>query len=223
MLRKVLRVIIQIIFHLLARIEATGMENIPTQGAAILATNHLGRLDAALVFIQLDRQDVTGLVAEKYEKRIFFRWLISIVGGIWIDRQAADLGALRKALAHLRQGGMLGIAPEGTRSTTGAMMLAKPGIAYLVDKAKAPVIPIAITGTEKIWRELARLRRPRITIHFGEPLILPPIDHHNRNESMQRNTDEIVCQIAAMLPPAYRGVYADHPRLKELLAFGSSR
>ncbi len=66
-------------------------------------------------------------------------------------------------------------------------------------------------------RQLLRLRRPRITIRYGEPFWLESIDRANREACLQRNTDEIMCRIAAMLPPQYRGAYADHPRLMELL------
>ena len=115
---------------------------------------------------------------------------------------------------------MLGIAPEGTRSHIGGLIRAKTAAAYLADKAGVPVIPVAISGTERaVWRALCLLR-PRITIQFGEPLNLPPIGREEREATLQSNTDEIMCRIAAMLPEKYRGVYAGHPRLKERQASG---
>ena len=212
----VLRSVVQFLFAVLARVEVEGLENVPQQGGGILAANHLGRLDSPLVLIVVRRDNLTGLVAEKYQNKPFFRWLVNQVGGIWINRQQADFRALREAREYLQNGGMLGIAPEGTRSTTGALMPAKTGVAYLADKADVPIIPVGITGTEKTFHELYRLRRPHLKVRFGRPFKLPPLRRDDRSGSLKQNTDEIMCQIAILLPPAYRGVYAGHPRLQEL-------
>lgn len=220
-LRAILRSIIRFLFALLSHIKAEGLENLPASGAAIMAANHLGRMDSPLVFILVEREDATGLVAKKYQKNLFFRWLVDAVGGIWINREETDFQALRTANDYLSRGGMLGIAPEGTRSHTGALMYAKTGVAFLAHKAKVPIIPVAITGTEKFFSELACLRRPHLSIRFGHPFSLPPLESEDRSGSLQHNTDEIMCQIAALLPPDYRGVYADHPRIMKLLATDS--
>jgi len=216
-LRAVFRSIIRFLFALLTHTEVDGRENIPKQGGAILAANHQGLIDSPLIFIMLDRNDVTGLVADKYKKKPFFPWLVSIVDGIWINREEADVHAMRAARDFLRNGGLLGIAPEGTRSHTGGLIPAKTGVAYLADKADVPIIPIAIAGTEKLFDELFHLRRPQLMIRFGEAFRLPPLERSERNAGLQRNTDEIMCRIAAMLPVEYRGIYANHPRLLELL------
>jgi 1-acyl-sn-glycerol-3-phosphate acyltransferase len=219
MRRRTLRKILRFLYNVFFRVEALGLENIPPEGTGcILAVNHLSRLDPPLVFIQLDRQDVSGLVADKYMHNPFIIPLIETVNGIWVNREEADFRALREARNYLRSGGVLGIAPEGTRSDTQALIPAKTGVAYLADKAEVAVMPTAIYGTENAVLEVLRLRRPRMTIHFDKPFMLPPIDRSQRDEILQRNTDEIMCRIAALLPPAYRGAYADHPRLKELLS-----
>jgi len=218
MRRNWLRLVLRLLFRWLCRVEVIGLENVPRQGGAILAVNHLSRLDPPLVYAVLDRDDATALVAEKYQRYPWFRWVINLVKGIWIHRGEADLSALREARQYLQGGGLLGVAPEGTRSRTGALMAAKTGVAYLADKAGVPVIPVAISGTEKAIAQLLCLRRPHLRIQFGRPLFLPPIEREHREAALRRNTDEIMCAIAAMLPPQYRGVYADHPRLQELLA-----
>lgn len=205
------------LFKLLSHVHVQGLENIPKRGGAILASNHLGRLDAPLGFCLLERQDSTSLVADKYKNRPFFRWIVDTTGGIWINREDADLQAMRAARDLLRQGGLLGIAPEGTRSKNGKLGPAKTGVAYLADKVDVPIIPIAIYGTEKALKELLRLKRPHLYVSFGEPFFLQPLDRKEREAGMQRNTDEIMCRIAAMLPGEYRGEYENHPRLIELL------
>jgi 1-acyl-sn-glycerol-3-phosphate acyltransferase len=217
MLRRVLRSIVRFLFWLLTRLEVQGLDNIPVQGPAILATNHLGRLDSPLVFSVLERADATSLVADTYKKSIVFGWMVNAVHGIWINRDQADLRALRAATEYLKKGGLLGIAPEGTRSQNGSLMPAKTGVAYLADKMKVVIIPVAITGTEKVFHDLYRFHRSHILIKFGQPFYLPPLERGERALGLQQNTDEIMCRIAAMLPASYRGVYADHSRLKELV------
>jgi 1-acyl-sn-glycerol-3-phosphate acyltransferase len=217
MIRQFLHAVANLLFKLLARVEVVGLENLPSQGGCIVASNHLSRIDPPLVFALGERQDMTALVADKYKRNLFIRPLIVGVGGIWINREEADVHALREARQFLRDGGVLGIAPEGTRSRTGALIQAKTGTAYLADKAGVPVVPAAIYGSESAIRQLFHLRRPAIHIEFGKPFMLEPVSRSNRDTDLQRNTDEIMCRIAAMLPERYWGVYAGHARLKELL------
>jgi 1-acyl-sn-glycerol-3-phosphate acyltransferase len=216
MLRSTLRTLVRPLFWLLTRVTACGVEHIPAQGGCILATNHLSRFDIPLIYIQIERDDLSALVAKKYLRYPGIRWLVDQIEGIWIDRQAADIAAVRAARDYVQGGGMLGIAPEGTRSPDHSLLPAKPGVAFLAAKVGAPIVPVAVSGTEKIVPSWRRLQRPRLTVRFGEPFTLPPLDRRAREASLQRNTDEIMCRIAALLPPEYRGTYQDHPRVAEL-------
>lgn len=218
MTRKVLRFVFLFLFKLLTRLEVSGLENIPRSGGCILAVNHLSRLDAPLIYVVVNRLDITGLAADKYKDQPFFRWIVNTVGGIWINREEADFRALRAAIDYIQKGGILGIAPEGTRSTTGGLILAKTGVAYLADRTQAPVIPAAISGTEHAVKQLFSLRKPHLHVQFGKALHFPPLNRQNRTQLLQQNTEELMCQIASLLPPTNQGVYSDHPRLKELLA-----
>lgn len=217
MLRKTIWITARLLLKLFARLEVFGKENIPAEGGCLLAVNHLSRIDPALIFALLDREDATSLVADKYLKHPFFSWIVNAVNGIWINREEADFNALRVARSYLKAGGLLGIAPEGTRSRSGALIHAKTGVAYLANKAGVPVIPAAISGTDEAVKELLRFKRPSITVRFGKPVDIQPLERGDRAALLQRNTDEIMCQIAAMLPAHYHGVYANHPRLQELL------
>jgi len=140
-----------------------------------------------------------------------------------LNRYEADSQALRKARAYLKNGGIFGIAPEGTRSSTGALIPGKIGSAYLADIAQVPVQPVAIYGTEGAGHRILRLVRPRIHISFGELYTFPPVERKDRDAQLQRNTDEIMCRIAAMLPQKYRGVYVDYPRVQELIDSAKSQ
>jgi 1-acyl-sn-glycerol-3-phosphate acyltransferase len=217
MRRSFIRSVVRILLRTLSQLTVIGKENIPPEGACLLTANHLGIVDAPIVFSLLDRADATGLVALKHKDNPILRWLVSQVDGIWIDRDHPDIRALKEARDYLKKGWLVGIAPEGTRSDTHTLIEAKPGVAFLADKMDGPIIPLGIAGTENSLTRMFTFQRPRFTVKVGEPFCLPPLDRKARDESLQRNTDEIMCRIAALLPPAYRGVYADHPRLIEIL------
>ena len=213
-----LRRVFDFLFRVLCRRSVQGREHAPTQGPYVLVTNHLSRLDAPLIYGLVGGAHITGWAAEKYQRHWLFGTITRLGGGIFIRRGEVDRGALQAAVEWLRAGKVFGMSPEGTRSSTGALIRAKTGAAYLINETGAPVVPIAIVGTERALQTLVRLRRPVISVRFGKPLHLPPLGQEDRTAALRRNTDEIMCQIAAMLPPQYRGVYADHPRLKELLS-----
>jgi 1-acyl-sn-glycerol-3-phosphate acyltransferase len=218
-MRSFVRGLIRFIFNRIARFEIRGYENVPPSGAFVLAVNHIGVLDIAMFHYVFDRFDMFIPVGEKWEKNAFVRWLARNLNFLFVDRFNPDLKALRKMIALMDAGNSLVIAPEGTRSKTGALIEGKPGVAYLAARSGFPVLPVAITGTEDkvILANLKRLRKSPVTLTAGKPFTLPPIPRENRDEALQTYTDEIMCQIAALLPERYRGVYAEHPRLKEIM------
>jgi len=218
MKRETLQAICRFLLTRLARVEYSGLEHLPSDGAIIVATNHMSRMDTLYLFINPARPDITALVADKYKKYPIFNWILDVGGVIWLDRSKADFGAFRLAADVLKNGVSLGIAPEGTRSTTGQLIEGKQGTALLALKAGVPIVPVGIAGSEVYFRRLLTLRRPNLRLTFGPPIHLPPLDRNNREESLQKMTDEIMCRIAILLPPQYWGFYHDHPRLKEMLA-----
>lgn len=205
------------VFNSLTVIQVEGLENIPPTGGCILATNHLSRIDTPFIFILVDRPDLSALVADKYKLNPLFALFVQVSDSIWINREIADFQAIRAGLARIRAGGLLGIAPEGTRSRIGELIEAKSGVALLAEKANVPVLPVALYGTEFAMQKIRAFQKPTISAKFGPAFTLPPVDRNNRDEGLARNTEEIMCRIAAMLPEGYRGFYRDHPRLKELL------
>jgi 1-acyl-sn-glycerol-3-phosphate acyltransferase len=218
-MRNFIRWLLRVVINLIARVEIRGYEKIPESGAYVLATNHLGLLDATMFFYALDRWDVFIPTAEKWEENAFLRWLGKYLNFVFIDRFNPDLRAMRKIIRLMERGNILVIAPEGTRSRVGSMIEGKPGVSYLAAKLHRPIVPVGLAGTEDegVIENLKHLRRTRITVTAGEPFTLPPLPVSDRDAILKQDTDEIMCQIAALIPPRYRGVYADHPRLKELL------
>lgn len=220
--RRIFRVVISTVVHALMRIEVVGIEKLEqATGPTIGVCNHLGRFDAALSLGLIRRDDFIIVVAEKYRDSAFYRWAVKTLDLLFLERQEADLGTLKEVLRRLQRGGILMIAPEGTRSTTTeALLPGKPGAAFLAARSGATIIPSAVIGSEDraVKQQLRRFQRPRVRIVVGEPFTLPPMPKTNRDEYFQQCTDEIMAQIAALLPERYRGVYADHPRVAELLA-----
>jgi 1-acyl-sn-glycerol-3-phosphate acyltransferase len=216
---RVLRFLIRILFRLIARFEIRGKENVPLSGGMVLASNHIGILDLLMVYFAIDRLDLFIPVAEKWEKNRWIRWLGKQLNFLFVDRYNPDLKALRKMIALMEEGKCLVIAPEGTRSRVGSLIEGKPGVTYLAARSGFPVVPVAITGTEDkvILGNVKRLRKSNVTLSGGKAFVVPPLPKTDRDEALQKYTDEIMCRIAALLPERYRGVYANHPRLKELL------
>lgn len=209
------------LFALLTVRDVEGLDRLPADGPYILATNHLSIYDPALIYGLIGDERFSGWAAEKWERHLIFGSILKLGQAIFIQRGQVDREALDGALRWLRQGNVFGIAPEGTRSRTGGLIRGKTGVAYLAHESGVPILPLAHAGTEGSIRSLFRLRRQRIRVRFGEPIRLSPPDPSHRTAALRPDTDEVMCQIAAMLPPAYRGVYRDHPRLAELLRVGS--
>jgi 1-acyl-sn-glycerol-3-phosphate acyltransferase len=214
----------RILVWLLKRLTVTeflGVENIPLTGGVLIATNHMSRMDIPVLFLTPNRPDMTALVTTKYLKYPLLRWFIVTAQGIWLDRDTADFSAFRTAMTALNQGMAIGIAPEGTRSKNAQLLEGKPGTALLALRAGVPILPVAISGTEDAVSKMKHFKRPHITAQFGKLIPAPQLDRNNREGQLQQLTDEVMCQIAAMLPEHYHGFYREHPRLKEILAENS--
>ena len=215
---KTIRSIVRFIMNIIADVEVVGLEKLP-QGNVMLAANHLGRLDTAVLIYALERDDLIMAVAEKYKDHPIFGAIGRSVNAIWLNRFEADFAALREILARMQKGGLMVIAPEGTRSKTEMLQEGKMGVAFLASKSGFPVMPIALTGTEDrgVIENLKRFRRSKIKAVAGELFYIEIPKGKGREEAMRTATDEIMCRIAAKLPESYRGFYKDFPRVDELL------
>ena len=194
----------------LCRIDDEQLVRMPERGPLILAVNHINFLEAPIFYTHLHPRPVTGFVkAENLEHPFFGPLLFGLWGGIPIRRGEADMTAFRQALAALEEGQILAVAPEGTRSGDGHLQQGRPGIAFLTLRSGAPVLPMICYGGETFWDNLSHLRRTDFRIVVGQPFHLDADGVKVTRQVRQQMTDEIMYQMAALLPPAYRGVYSD--------------
>lgn len=201
----------------MTRITMTGaLDSIPADGPLILASNHASNLDVPILGSWL--VPAMGRRIHWMGKKELFDWpLIGWVaanGGVHpVDRSKADVDAFRLAVRILADGGALFVFPEGTRSPTGALQEARDGVAALALRSRAPVVPIGISGSYRVWPKGQRFPHPggRVTARIGEPFILgelvPP--ETDRRAAKTVASTILMQRIAALLPPELRGFYAD--------------
>lgn len=160
----VIRFFAKIYYALIFRVEVIGKENVPTEGSAVLCSNHISNFDAFTVAIYLNRLPRFIAKKELFRNRILAKLLFHLEA-FPVDRQAAmDMKAFKTAIKVLNEGELLGIFAEGTRVKEGEAKAAKAGVAMFGLKGNAPVIPIAISGQYKF--------RKKVRIQFGEPITL---------------------------------------------------
>jgi len=219
MLLKFILTLLKVVIPLITRLEVYGDRDKFQGDNQIIVSNHIGILEALLVYYFIDRDDAIVLLAEKHKGHWFTRELARQVDAIFIDRYNADFNATRKVLKRLQDGDVMVIAPEGTRSPDGSLQEGRFGVSYLASKTGVPILPVAVTGTEDrvVKSKLLRLQRVPVVVRIGDQFTLPPIRGGDRRVILQEYTDEIMCQIAALLPPEKRGIYSQNPRVEELL------
>ena len=197
----------RLVLTCVAHLDVQGMEHIPSEGGFIGVINHLSSFDPLLVFAVMPVRPITMFAAREHRSDFIAGWALDRLGAIWIDREEPGREALRIALNELALGTAFGIAPEGTRSKTGALLEGKTGAAYLATRANVPILPVVVWGTEQIKHNLRRLKRTTVQMRMGALIYLPA--GRADAEKLQEYTDMIMRKMASMLPPEYRGVYAD--------------
>jgi 1-acyl-sn-glycerol-3-phosphate acyltransferase len=194
-------------FGVVCRREAAGVENVPAEPPYIIALNHISVFDSPLI-LTVCPHIVRAFAAEKHKSNPFYAPLLSMMGSVWVRRGEVDRRALRGALDVLKRGEVLGVAPEGTRARGPyALQQGKRGAAFLATRADVPIVPIGISGSETIKRDLPRMRRARVRVAVGKPFRLPESGRVG-TEKLDEYTDLIMRRIADLLPEEYRGAYA---------------
>jgi 1-acyl-sn-glycerol-3-phosphate acyltransferase len=187
-----------------------GRQNVPKKGGAILVSNHLNNADPCIIPGALNRRVIT------MAKREMFKWpvislLFRFIGAFPVDREGADLSAIREAQAVVHDAFLLLMFPEGTRSKDRQLHQGFAGTALIAYRTGAPIIPVAITGTEHLkWPGLffRPFVGPRVTVTFGKPFYPPKVERIT-TQAARIATDEIMRHVAELLPEEYRGEYRD--------------
>jgi 1-acyl-sn-glycerol-3-phosphate acyltransferase len=193
----------------LCRIDDAQLAKVPAQGPLIIVTNHVNFFEVPVLYTHLLPRRVVGIAKAETWDNPFKRVLANLWGAIPVRRGEPDTRAIRKALDILAAGGIIAIAPEGTRSGHGRLQRGHAGVVLLALRSGAPILPVVFYGAEHFWRNLARLRRSEFHIVVGEPFILRADDPRVTRPTRRAMIDEIMYQMAALLPPEYRGLYAD--------------
>lgn len=191
----------------LFRVEAQGVEAVPDRGPLILVSNHIHALELPVLRVLLRPRMVRTLAkAESWDRRLL-GWVMDQWHAIPVRRGEADLAALRASLKALKEGGLLGIMPEGTRSGDGRLQRANPGVGLIAQKAACPILPLAFWGVENVGATLRQGRRCAFHLRVGEPFTLAsPLGKLSRDDH-QRSADHIMHRVAALMPERYHGVY----------------
>jgi 1-acyl-sn-glycerol-3-phosphate acyltransferase len=200
------RLILRPLFLLVFRPHVRGRENVPATGPFIIASNHLSFIDSMAIPLMAPRRVGYLAKAEYFTghgiKGWFTRTLFTALGALPVERQdhRAAQEALDTAMTLLKAGGGFGVYPEGTRSRDGKLARGKTGVAWLALTADCPVVPVGITGTDRIQPIGARYWRPhRFSVTFGEPLTFP--EHRGqagKGKARREVTDRIMNAIAAL-------------------------
>ncbi len=209
--RPIIKFLLRSIFHLLSPITIEGKENIPYGKPYIVAMNHVSLFDPPFITsFWPEMLEVIG--AQTVFEKPGQRELLKSYGVIPVHRGNYDRALLDKLFSAISSGRPLLIAPEGGRSHETAMRRAKPGVAYIFEKAKVPIIPVGIIGTTKDYWNRAKLgKRPPLRLRIGTPFKLPPSisKGKDRHASRQHNADLVMSHLARLLPEEYRGFYAE--------------
>ncbi len=208
--RPFLKALFRGIFRVLARVTIIGEENIPYGKPYLVAINHVSIFDPPLVAAFWPEElEIIGAID------VFSRpgqaQLLKLYGVLPVHRGDYDRPLLTTIISMIKSGRPLMIAPEGGRSHRPGLQRAKPGIAYIVEKTDAPVLPVGLVGTtEDFWQRASHGEKPPLEMRIGKPITLPPITTRGSEKHLARqsNADLVMSYLAGLLPEEYRGVYA---------------
>jgi 1-acyl-sn-glycerol-3-phosphate acyltransferase len=194
---------------IICRIDDAELKQVPLHGPLILAVNHINSLEVPLLFAHLQPRRMIGLAKIETWNNRFMGWLFDLWEAIPIRRGEADLEALRHCLGALSAGDILGVAPEGTRSYNGKLIYGQPGIILIALHSGAPILPVVHWGGEDFSKNIKRLKRTDFHIRVGKPFTLDANGEKVDSKVRQAMVDEIMCQLAFLMPEEYRGQYAN--------------
>lgn len=214
--RHVLRTVVPI----LTSIKVEGQQHVPRTGSCLIVSNHISIADPPILLGFIPRQAHFMTKAEAFEQWPL-SWILPPGEPIKVHRGKADRQALRQAETYLKNGEAVVIYAEGTRSRSGEAQEARAGVVFLAQRTGAPIVPVGIAGSERIFsKRFPWYRRAVVRLTFGPPFHideLGPMTRHNRDEIAHR----VMERVAALVPPAYRGIYESRSAEDRLRAAAS--
>jgi 1-acyl-sn-glycerol-3-phosphate acyltransferase len=207
---------LNLVFRLLCRIDDAGLRRIPLRGPAVLIANHTSNLEAPLLYVRLRPRATIGLAKAELWRISITRMIMQAWSAIPLHRGRLDRAALARSARVLERGDFLCLAPEGRRSRSGELERGKAGAVWFAAERGVPIYPIAQWGVRTVMAELARGHRPRITIRVGRPFRVAAGVH---GDDLQAATDEMMLQLAQLLPETLRGYYRGLPLTTRYLEF----
>ncbi len=199
----------RVALSLSCRIEAPDLAKIPPSGPVILAINHINSLEVPVLVARLFPRRLIGLAKIETWDNPLMGWLFTLYEAIPIRRGEVDLEAIHRCLEALSEGEILAVAPEGTRSYDGKLLPGQQGIVLLALHSKAPILPVVHWGGEAFSKNFKRLKRTTVHIRVGAPFTLETRGEKPVGKIRQEMLDEIMNEMAALMPETYRGQYSN--------------
>jgi 1-acyl-sn-glycerol-3-phosphate acyltransferase len=200
--------LIRAILCALCKVDAAELSRLPRKGPLIIVMNHINFLEAPLLYALLYPRDISGFAKSDTWRNPFLGLLATTWECVPVERGSNDMSSMRQALGALERGKMLNVMPEGTRSHDGKLKPGHAGVVAMALRSGAPIVPVAIYGSESFWPSLRRGRRTSVHFRVGEAYRLRRPEPGAAKSSRAEAADEIMLTLAALLPPEYRGVYA---------------
>jgi len=206
---RLVNAIIKRLTRMICRVDDEQVVCIPTQGPLIIVSNHINFLEPLVVYTHLLPRPMAFFAkVESWDNKLI-GYLFDMWGGIPLKRGSADIGAIRLGLEVLETDTILAVAPEGTRSGDGVLGKGHPGVVIMALRSGVPLLPMACYRHEGFWDNISHLRRTDFRIAVGQPFTLQANGATVTREVRQQMINEVMYQMAALLPPSYRGAYAN--------------
>ena len=206
---RLVNVLVKWAMSLICRVDAEQLQKVPKKGPMIVITNHINFLDAPILYTHTQPRPMRGFAKIETWDSAFLGFLFTTWNAIPVRRGEADVKAVRQGVAALNEGHFLCIAPEGTRSNHGRLQKGHAGMVTFAQLSGAPFMPIVHYGCENYRLNLPKLKRTDFKILVGEPFKLKFKKRKVTHDEREQMTDEIMYSMAKLLPPKYRGEYAD--------------
>ena len=208
-LRKILILFFTVLTRIIFRIHDDLLFKVPHKVPLIRVVNHINILEIPVFYTALEPRHIIGFSASKRWKNWWTRWLLNLADAIPLTVGEANIDAFRRGLNSLKDGNIILIAPEGTRSGHGLLQKGYPGIVSLAMRSNAPLLPLVFHGHEHYKENLRRLRRTDFIFAVGKPFTLDPRGQRMNGAIRQQMVDEIMYQLASLLPAQNRGLYSN--------------